>query len=82
MSNLFDREFDGGEPEHDFKGYRLFDILMKYQHKNYGEFSLGIQNALNELYLTYYAQTVTFVNENTYVSGRGRVFNLGWKTEF
>ncbi|KKL66758.1 hypothetical protein LCGC14_2141800 [marine sediment metagenome] len=41
-----------------------------------------IQNILDKQYITYYAQTVTFVNDSTYVSGRGRAFTLGWKYSF
>ncbi len=77
-SHLFDRNFEGGLPENDFEGYQLVDFLLKYETPTLGEFSLGIQNLLAEQYLTYYSQTVTFVNPNTFVAGRGRTLHLNW----
>ena len=81
-SHLFDSDFEGGLPEHNFEGYSLMDVLLNYETSSLGEFSLGIQNLLGEQYLTYYSQTVTFVNPTTFVSGRGRTFHLNWSKEF
>lgn len=82
LSHFFDRNFDGGLSENNFDGYQLLDVLMRCEHNALGEFSLGIQNLLAEKYLTYYAQTVSFVNDETFVAGRGRAINLGWKATF
>lgn len=81
-SQLFDRNFSGGLPQHDFDSYSLVDAIVSYQAPDLGNFTLGIQNLLNEEYITYYSQTVTFVSNNDYVSGRGRTLSLGWKKSF
>jgi len=81
-SKLLDRDFDGGLPEHDFDGYSLVDAIVSYQSHDLGDFSIGIQNLLNEEYITYYSQTVTFVNDDTFVAGRGRTITLGWEKAF
>ena len=69
-------------PQNDFDGFTLVDLALSYTGNDFGDFSLGIQNILDKQYITYYAQTVTFVNDSTYVSGRGRAFTLGWKYSF
>lgn len=81
-SKLFDRSFDGGLPRHDFDGYGLVDAIVAYQKPDLGHFTLGVQNLLDEEYITYYSQTVTFVGNNNYVAGRGRTLSLGWKKAF
>lgn len=81
-SHLFDRSFDGGLPANDFNGYTLLDLLLTYRAGNAGDFRFGIQNLLDEQYVTYYSQTVTFVNDDTFVSGRGRAFTLAWRLDF
>jgi iron complex outermembrane receptor protein len=81
-SKLLDRNFDGGLPQHDFEGYDLVDAILAYRDPQIGQVTLGIQNLLDEEYLTYYAQTVTFVTDNDYVSGRGRTIALSWKQDF
>ncbi len=81
-STFFDRKFDGGLPQNDFEGFTLVDLALSYPGSAIGDFNLGIQNILDKQYITYYAQTVTFVNDSTYVSGRGRAFTLGWKYSF
>lgn len=81
-SKLFDRSFDGGLPQHDFDGYSLVDAVVAYRNPELGHFTLGVQNLLNDEYITYYSQTVTFVGDNNYVAGRGRTLSLGWKKTF
>ena len=82
LSRLLDRDFDGGLPEHDFDGYDLLDAVVTYQDANLGKFTLGVENLLNEEYITYYSQTLTYVNDNTYFSGRGRAISLAWEKAF
>jgi iron complex outermembrane receptor protein len=77
-SRLLDRDFDGGLPEHDFDGYDLIDAIVTYEEKTVGKLTLGIENLLNEEYITYYSQTLTYVNDNTYFAGRGRAISLAW----
>lgn len=81
-SAFFDRTFDGGLPAFDFEGHALVDLMLAYRTDRAGDFSLGIQNLFDQQYLTYYSQTVTFVNDTTYVSGRGRAITLTWTRNF
>lgn len=79
-SRFHDRTFNG-HARH-FEGYGLLDLLLKYDHDRYGAFSLGVQNLLAEQYLTYYSQTVSFVNNDSFVAGRGRALTFAWKESF
>lgn len=81
-SHFFDRNFDGGPPQNDFNGYTLVDLMASYRSPQWGNFRLGIQNLFDKQYITYYSQTVTFVNDSTFVSGRGRAVTLNWKFDF
>lgn len=81
-SMLFDRHFDGGLPQHDFAGYTLVDAVLTYDAGPRGRVTLGVQNLLDEQYLSYYSQTSTFVSDTDYVAGRGRTFTLRWLGSF
>lgn len=82
LSRLLDRDFDGGQPEHDFEGYDLVDAVVSYQPEELGKFTLGVENLLDEQYITYYSQTLTYVNDDTYFAGRGRAISLAWEISF
>lgn len=82
VSHLFDRDFDGGLPKFNFDGYTLADVLLSYDGGAAGRFSLGVSNLLDEQYVTYFAQTVNFVDNESYVAGRGRAFTLRWQGSF
>ncbi|WGL16073.1 TonB-dependent receptor [Microbulbifer bruguierae] len=81
-SSLLDRDFDGGLPQHNFDGYQLVDAVATYRSRELGVFTLGVENLLNESYITYYSQTLTYVNDSTYFAGRGRSLTLSWNKAF
>lgn len=81
-SILLNRDFEGGLPQHDFDGYELMDAVATYRHQELGEFTVGVENLLNEEYITYYSQTLTYVNDSTYFAGRGRTYTLRWTKEY
>lgn len=81
-SILFDREFDGGLPRFNFDGYSLVDAMLNYDAGEAGRFTLAASNLFDKQYLTYFAQTATFVTNTSYVSGRGRAFTLRWQGSF
>lgn len=81
-SKLINRKFKGGLPEHNFEGYDLIDLIVSYKDDELGDFTLGLENLTNEEYITYYSQTLTYVNDSTYFAGRGRTVTLGWSKEF
>ena len=58
------------------------DAVVSYRDASLGNFTLGIENLLDEDYITYYSQTLTYVNNSTYFAGRGRAVSLGWQKTF
>lgn len=82
LSKLYDRKFDGGQPQFNFEGYTLVDAILTYDARRAGRFTLAVSNLLDESYLTYFSQTATFVNDRTFVQGRGRAFTLRWEGRF
>jgi iron complex outermembrane receptor protein len=81
-SRLFDRSFEGTAPMFSFAGYTLIDLILRYETETVGDFSLAASNLLDEQYITYFSQTVSFVGDRDYVSGRGRAITLRWQGEF
>ena len=58
------------------------DLVLRYPTHGAGEFTLAASNLLDEQYITYFSQTVSFVSDRDFVSGRGRALTLRWKGEF
>ena len=81
-SRLFDRSFDGTPAQFSFDGYTLIDLILRYETEKMGDFSIAASNLLDEQYITYFAQTVSYVGNSDYVSGRGRALTLRWQGEF
>lgn len=69
VNHYASRDFD--TPGLEFDGYSLVDATLGYRLP-VGEASLGIENLLNEDYLTYYSQAA---NTGSKVTRDGRVFN-------
>ncbi|WP_321175050.1 TonB-dependent receptor domain-containing protein [Qipengyuania flava] len=82
LSRLSNRSFEGNDPKFDFDGYTLIDLVLRYPTHGAGEFTLAASNLLDEQYITYFSQTVSFVSDRDFVSGRGRALTLRWKGEF
>ena len=74
-ATYFDNEGRG------FEGHTLFDFLASYA-TGFGTFALGVENVLDETYITYYSQTVAATNAARYFAGRGRVFSLRYRRDF
>ena len=81
LFRFFDREFNDAGTNTDFDGYTLVNILAGYDFDQFGRIDVGIQNAFDEEYFTYYAQSVSTANRD-YYAGRGRTLTLRWSTEF
>ncbi|KHK89944.1 TonB-dependent receptor [Novosphingobium malaysiense] len=75
------RAFDGQPAEASFSGYTVLDVYLGYR-TDFGLVSLGIQNALDEYYLTYDSDTVRTFDDNRYFAGRGRTLTLSLQSEF
>lgn len=80
----FDRTFNDAATNTDFDGYTLVDVAAGYRTDDLGRFELGIQNAFDQSYITYYSQSVPIaVNRgDRFFAGRGRVFTVRWSGEF
>lgn len=77
MNKLFDMSFDTGSR---FNGYHTFDLSLRYEHRQYGVFTLGIENLADKYYITYYAQTTP--SNARYYAGMGRTASLNWQLAF
>lgn len=82
-SHYFDRSFDVTDSNTygDFSGYTLVDLSVAYASE-IGTISLGVENLLDEYYLTYNAQTYSFARDDRFFSGRGRTATLGYVVDF
>lgn len=81
---LFDRTFNDAATNTDFDGYTLVDLAAGYQTDDLGRFELGIQNAFDQSYITYYSQSgpIAVNRGDRFFSGRGRVWTVRWSGEF
>ena len=84
LTTLFDRTFNDTTTDTDFDGYSLLDLSIGYQFEDIGRFNLGVQNALNKDYITYFSQSVDYAASrgDRFFSGRGRTIILRWSAEF
>lgn len=83
-SHFFDRNVHGpGAPSptnQNFDGYTLVDLNMGIM-TGVGDFRFGVENLLDEQFITYYSQTATPLNER-YFAGRGRTFSVTYEKQF
>lgn len=73
--NFLARGFEGEDPRNDFEGHVLVDALIGYQ-AGFGTVSLGVQNLLDEQYISYFSDTQAPTDNNRYFAGRGRTATL------
>ncbi|MEM7613024.1 MAG: TonB-dependent receptor, partial [Pseudomonadota bacterium] len=83
VSNLEDRAFDGvaAPVDRNFDGYIKVDAFGAWM-TSIGEFSVAVENLLNEEYFTYFAQTEPAARADTFFRGNGRTLTLGWQRNF
>lgn len=78
---LFDSDiYSGAQAINNFDGYQTLDAQVLIETMDYGQFTVGIENLLDEFYLTYYAQTVGPDSRN--FAGRGRTVSVNWSYSF
>lgn len=81
LNKLFDRNiYTGAETINNFDGYHTVDTTFLIETRDLGQFSVGIENLLDEYYFTYYAQTVGGDTRN--FTGRGRNLSLTWNYQW
>ena len=79
-SHAIDRDFDAkGVRVASADGYTTVDLQGRFKLP-LGQLNVGIENLFDEQYITYYSQSTP--RNDTYVAGRGRVFNLSWSHRF
>lgn len=77
FSQLFDVDYNDGSS---FDGYHTLDLSGRYDTANWGSWTLGLENALDKQYITYYSQTTPA--NSSYFAGLGRTLNLNWQMAF
>ncbi|MCX6955186.1 MAG: TonB-dependent receptor, partial [Verrucomicrobia bacterium] len=76
------------DPDHissgDFKSYTLVDLLANWRTTPRQTLSVGVENALDKRYITYFSQTLTGASADnfSYFAGRGRTLSVRWRYEF
>ena len=80
-SRYFERTFEGQPAENDFEGYDLVDAVAVWR-AGFGDVSLGVQNLLDEDYISYNSDTTRAGDDESYFAGRGRTVTLGVTRRF
>lgn len=79
-SRAIDRDFDlKGVRVASTDGYTTVDLQARFKLP-LGQLNLGVENLFDAQYITYYSQSTP--RNDTYVSGRGRVFSASWSHRF
>lgn len=69
------RSFEGEPAANAFEGYTVVDAVGTWRLEA-ADVSLGIQNLLDEQYISYFSDTQNPTDNNRYWAGRGRTFTL------
>jgi iron complex outermembrane receptor protein len=78
---FFDRSFDGQPAANSFEGYELVDLVVSWDAP-VATFNLGVQNLLDEQYITYFSDTQAPTDNARYFAGRGRSVTLSVSKAF
>lgn len=83
VNYLFDRDFESnGMPSAEFDGYSTIDLVANWLINDDNRLQFGIENLLDEQYITYYSQVYALVGDDGYFAGRGRNIYVTWRTSF
>lgn len=74
QTNL-ERTFEGEDVRNAFEGYTVVDAVARYE-AGFGTLSLGVQNLLDEQYISYFSDTQGPTDNLRYFTGRGRTATL------
>ena len=69
------RDFEGEPAANGFEGYAVLDAVARYE-AGFGTVSLGVQNLLDEQYISYFSDTQGPTDNLRYFAGRGRTATL------
>ncbi len=82
--HLFTRDFEGpgSNGNANFEdSITLFDLAASYR-RDFGTFSLGIENLLDNQYVTYFSQVETAQRDDAFFAGNGRTITLSFNKSF
>lgn len=83
LNHLFDRDFEAaGIESGSFDGYSTLDLVVNWRMSRDNSLQFGIENLLDEQYITYYSQVYANAGDDGYFAGRGRQVYLTWRTIF
>lgn len=77
----FERDFGAPGAANNFEGYDLVDAVAVWR-AGFGDVSLGVQNLLDEDYISYNSDTTRPTDHKSYFAGRGRTVTLGVTRRF
>lgn len=72
---FLERQFEGQPAANAFEGYTVLDAVARYE-AGFGTVSLGVQNLLDEQYVTYFSDTQGPTDNLRFFAGRGRTATL------
>jgi len=72
---FLERDFEGEPAANGFEGYAVLDAVARYQ-AGFGAVSLGLQNLLDEQFISYFSDTQGPTDNLRYFAGRGRTATL------
>jgi iron complex outermembrane receptor protein len=79
--SFYDRSFEGEVAANSFRGYSLADAVITWRPE-IATFSLGVQNLLDEQYITYHSDVNAPTDNLAFYAGRGRTLTLGITKSF
>jgi len=83
LNHLFDRDFEtAGVQAAEFGGYSTLDLIANWRLNDSNRLQFGIENLMDEQYITYYSQVYAFAGDDGYFAGRGRQVYFTWRTVF
>ncbi len=78
---FYGRDFEGEVPANSFEGYGLVDAIVAWKAPA-ATLTLGVQNLLDEQYITYFSDTQGPTDNARYFAGRGRTLAFGVTRDF
>ncbi len=83
LNHIFDRDFrNAGVLTASFDGYQTLDLITHLRVGDDGLLQLGVENALDKQYITYYSQVYPFAGTSGYFAGRGRTLYATYRAGF
>ena len=83
LNHVFDRDFrNAGVLSASFDGYQTVDLIAHVRLGDDKLLQLGLENALDKQYITYYSQVYPFAGADGFFAGRGRTLYATYRAAF